>query len=88
MWRMLCTLDYLGVLRGEFAAAVDDGDDKFSVPECTARAVDSKPFDLVICLAYAGGIRQPEQYAAESQLFLDSVARRAGDVGYDRAVIA
>ena len=68
--------------------SVDDGEDELCLIHRSARARDAHALYLIVGLTYAGCVGQTKQYAAETQLLFDRVARRAGDIGDYGAVIA
>ena len=88
MRRFFGAADYLLVLGGHLTAAVDDGDDKLCVFHRLVRAHDAQSLYLIVRFTQTGGVRKAQENAAQPQLFLDGVARRARDIRDDRAVIA
>ena len=88
MRRALGAFYKLNILGRYLAVSVDDGENKVCLLHRSARARDAHALDLIVGLTYAGCVGQTKQYAAETQLFLDRVARRAGDIGDYGAVIA
>ena len=88
MRRSLCTFYKLKIFGRYLAASVNDGENKLGLLHCAARARYAHALYLVVGIAYAGGVGKAQQHSAETQLLLDRVARRAGNIGHDGAVIA
>lgn len=86
--RALRGADDLHILIGHIPAAVHDGYHKLRTLHGLAAAVYAEPLDGVLTVADAGGVAQAQRQRAETQLFFDGIARCAGDVGDNSALIA
>ena len=69
-------------------AAVRYHDHQIGALDRAARALHAEPLHGVVCLADARRVDEPQQHAADHRLLLHGVARRAGKVGDDGAVVA